>query len=251
MGESSTGPTYGFAWNNVAVGNYRVTAVAIDNRGGVKASVPQMVTVQSTVSVGLTAPQNYSMFVGGNNVTVSAQVNNGGGRVSRVEFYANRRQNRIKLGEDATAPYSITWKPTIGDAYDLTAVAIIEGGAEVPSVLRRVYVDKSPGVSISAPADNAVFHGPQDITITSQTGDCDGSVVQVEFYVNNGSGNQLLRTVTTAPFRTVWTNVALGTYTLTAKAFDNLGVTSTSRPVKIKVNNPPPPPSPLQQPIAG
>jgi len=42
--------------------------------------------------------------------------------------------------------------------------------------------------------------------------------------------------VTAAPYTFNWTNVAAASYTLTAKATDNLNGTTTSAPVNITVN---------------
>src|SRR5439155_14345936 len=44
---------------------------------------------------------------------------------------------------------------------------------------------------------------------------------------------------TAAPYSIPWNNVTTGTYSLTAKATDNLGLTATSTPVNITVNNAP------------
>ena len=81
-----------------------------------------------------------------------------------------------------------------------------------------------PTVSITSPANNAVFTAPASITIDATASDSDGTISKVEFF----QGTTLLNTDTVAPFSFNWTNVAAGTYSLTAKATDNLNAVTTS-----------------------
>jgi Bacterial Ig domain/Metallo-peptidase family M12/Secretion system C-terminal sorting domain len=94
-----------------------------------------------------------------------------------------------------------------------------------------------PIVSISAPANNANFLAPATFTISASASDADGSVTQVQFY----NGTTLLGTDITAPYSYAWANVAVGTYSITAKATDNSGATTTSAIVSVVVaaNTPP------------
>lgn len=96
-----------------------------------------------------------------------------------------------------------------------------------------------PDVSLTSPTDGAVFTGPSSINLTANASDVDGKVTKVRFY----RGSTLIGTDTNAPYACVWTNIAAGSYTLTAKAYDNYGSVSTSKPVSIKVY---PQPKPLR-----
>ena len=62
--------------------------------------------------------------------------------------------------------------------------------------------------------------------------DADGTVAKVEFF--NGAAK--LGEDTTAPYSFSWSSVAAGTYTLTARATDNLGGTGTSAVSTITVS---------------
>ncbi|MFN6944501.1 MAG: endo-1,4-beta-xylanase [Cytophagaceae bacterium] len=101
-------------------------------------------------------------------------------------------------------------------------------------------VNQPPTVSLTAPANNASFNAPASITISANAADADGSIVNVQFY----NGNTLLNTDATAPYSFTWTNVAAGTYTISARATDNSGAvtTSTARTVVVNpaINNPDP-----------
>jgi chitinase len=54
---------------------------------------------------------------------------------------------------------------------------------------------------------------------------------KVEFFANS----ILVGTATTAPYAATWSNVAGGSYSITAKATDNLGASVTSSAVSILV----------------
>jgi hypothetical protein len=65
--------------------------------------------------------------------------------------------------------------------------------------------------------------------------DTDGSVVQVQFF----NGSTSLGMLTAKPYGIILTNLAAGSYTLSAVATDNLNATATNS-VTITVTNPPP-----------
>jgi len=92
----------------------------------------------------------------------------------------------------------------------------------------------SPAVSITSPIANAVFTAPATIKIDATAADSDGTIAKVEFY----QGSTLLGSATSSPYSFTWNNVADGSYTLTAKATDDKGASTTSAPVTISVGTP-------------
>ena len=94
--------------------------------------------------------------------------------------------------------------------------------------------NQTPTVSITAPASNATYTSPANVTITATAADANGSVSKVEFF----NGATKLGEDLTSPYSFVWSNVATGTYSLTAKATDNEGAITTSSAVSIVVSNP-------------
>ena len=70
------------------------------------------------------------------------------------------------------------------------------------------------------------------IPLAATASDADGNVTQVSFY----NGASLIGTlITLPPYALSWTNVPIGTYTLTAVATDDLGATTTSGAVTVQV----------------
>ena len=102
--------------------------------------------------------------------------------------------------------------------------------------LRNLTADSAPTnavptVSLTSPANNASFAAPASLTLTADARDSDGSISKVEFF----NGTTLLNTDTSAPYSYVWTGVAAGTYSLTARATDNAGAVTTSAAVSVTV----------------
>ena len=111
----------------------------------------------------------------------------------------------------------------------------------VPSAASMVTLKDTASpttVSLSQPAGGATFTAPATISIAANATDADG-IAKVEFY----SGTAKLGEDTTAPYTHTWTNVQAGSYTLTARASDNLGATATSAARTISVVAPNSPPS--------
>jgi len=89
-----------------------------------------------------------------------------------------------------------------------------------------------PAVSISEPVDGANFSANDNIYITADPADADGSIGRVEFF----QGSTKLGESTTSPYSLTWSNAPAGNYLLTARASDDRGGIRTSVPVQICVN---------------
>ncbi len=92
--------------------------------------------------------------------------------------------------------------------------------------------DNPPSVSLTSPAEGAVFPVGGNVTLTANAIDVDNSVAQVEFF----TGPTSLGVAATEPFTLTWSNVAAGTYVLRAVATDTTGLGKTSAPVNIVVS---------------
>jgi len=110
-------------------------------------------------NVALTSPAGGASFLPGVAVTVSATATDlaiGGapGSVSQVEFF----NGTTSLGVDSTAPYSVSWTPTAGGTYSLTARATDDESAVATSAAATIAVltgDGQPVVSSFSPASGS------------------------------------------------------------------------------------------------
>ena len=157
-------------------------------------------------------------------------------RLGAVTHSDNMEQRYIPLsfttgatGLTATAPINANVAPP--GPYMLFLV----DANGVPSVARMVSVQSDgspPTVTLTQPANGASFTAPATVSLAATASDADGTVARVEFF--NGAAK--LGEDTTAPYSFTWGGVAAGTYTVTARATDDLGASTTSAPSTITVS---------------
>jgi hypothetical protein len=94
--------------------------------------------------------------------------------------------------------------------------------------------DVPPSVRLASPIDGSQFTLPTAIPIEADASDSDSPIAFVELFING----QLIRHLTNAPYGFAWSNALQGSYTLTARAVDNLGESQTSDPVMITATLP-------------
>lgn len=90
-----------------------------------------------------------------------------------------------------------------------------------------------PSVLLTQPSNNANFLTDAAISVGATAADCDGSVSNVEFFVD---GNMIGRDPT-SPYDALWTPPMPGRYRLAAEATDNNSAISPSQPVDVFVHS--------------
>jgi gliding motility-associated-like protein len=238
LGEDLTNP-YNFVLTGASEGTYNITARAYDNQNASASSSIIRINItrsNSSPTVVLTGPVNNTSMPAPSNMTLTANASDSDGTVNKVEFYSGT----TKLGEDMTSPYTFVWTNVPPGNYSLSARATDNLNAVGVSAVVGVSVvapNTPPNVSITGPANNSSVLAGNNVTITATANDPGGSIARVEFY----RGNTKLGEDTTSPYSFVWQNVAAGTYTLTARAYDNQNATRTSSAITITAvpNSPP------------
>ena len=94
-------------------------------------------------------------------------------------------------------------------------------------------VNAPPAVAITAPADKSKGNPGMPITLLATAADSDGTVASVQFFDGTTAIGE---PVTSAPYSVSWTPADKGRYTLTARATDDRGGTTTSEPVTVTIN---------------
>ncbi len=190
----------------------------------VRAGLEANILVESNVFRGVAKPIDLYE----NNFTAVTQRNN---------LFIGTSGNASGSGTSFVPPYSLTIAAASGIEVPIKTCA----GATLPnprscsSCSKLTPVNTPPSVSLTSPANNASFSAPASITIAAAASDADGSVSTVQFF----QGTTLLATDATAPFSYSWTGIPAGTYTLTAKATDNEGASTSSSAIMITVGNTP------------
>jgi chitodextrinase len=203
LGEATSSP-YTYTWTNVAAGSYNLTAKATDNSAKTTTSSIVSIVVGGGTNTGgcdgIAAWTAADVYTGGMQVVYNS-------KVYTANWWTQNEQPDTHAGDGQVWKY-------VKDC----------GGTTTPG-------NQSPAVSITSPAASASFAAPASVTITASASDADGSVAKVEYY----SASAKIGEATSSPFSYTWTGVVAGTYSLTAKATDNAGATTTSGAVNITV----------------
>jgi hypothetical protein len=88
-----------------------------------------------------------------------------------------------------------------------------------------VATNTPPEVSVTSPANGAVFNVPVDIELAAEPFDREGTITQVDFF----SGNFLIGSVSNSPYSLTWSNAPPGVHSLSASASDGRSTTSSKR----------------------
>ncbi len=235
IGTDTTSP-FTATWSNAPAGSHQLRAVASDNEGATATSATVSITVNGTgnraPTVAFTSPSAGSTFTAPANIALRTSVSDADGRVVRVRLYAGS----TLIKDDVTDPYSHNWNSVPAGSYQLRAVASDDDGATSEAVV-NVTVNgpgnRLPTVSITTPTSGAAYSAPATVNVQASASDTDGTVSRVEFY----RGSTLIGTDTTSPYTYSWANAAAGSYTLTARAYDNNGGVATSAGVNISIGS--------------
>jgi gliding motility-associated-like protein len=237
LGEDTSSP-FSFAWDNLPVGAYSLTAKAIDNLGGSATSPAIAITVTSfnaKPDVSLTTPVEGAVFDSGAPVVISASASDKDGKIDRVEFYAGDK----KIGEDTSNPYTLTWSDASEGQHVITARATDDHGESITSppvkiiVNTAIPVEETPvSLNITSPHDNALIAtGQTIIIITNVSGISSG---KVEFF----HGTLKLGEDATAPYSFEWNGAPEGNFTITARLVDNHGPIAMDEVTITVIGNP-------------
>jgi len=177
-------------------------------------------------TVSLSSPVSGSAFSAPAAVTIAATAADSDGTIAKVEYY----NGATLLGTSTAAPYSFTWSNVAAGSYNITAKAYDNAGAATLSAARPITVtvgNLAPAVSLTSPANGAVLTAGVPLTLTASASDRDGAIAKVEFYL----GGFVMGVSTAAPYTLTSPAPGAGTYTFTAKAYDNNGAVTESAPI--------------------
>lgn len=233
---------YRLAISNLKAGTYKYTAKAYDSKGkSGTSSTLTVVVINGTPTPTPTPTPNQPPTVSLANtsadpsvVDLLATATDVDGRVVKVEFF--NAQN-AKVGEDASAPFKLTLDQLAPGDYTFTARATDDDGAATTSALLQVTVGAptglAPVVTLRNPA-SGTYAAPGYWGLRADASDPDGTIDHVDFVANG----QTIATATAEPYLVAWKEVAPGTYSVTAVAYDNDGRRGTSSAATLTIAAP-------------
>ncbi len=220
---------YTLAWNNVPVGPQSLVARATDNDGAVFSTGSLSVNIAANVSptITLDAP------IAGTNVpttlVLTASAADSDGTIASVQFFNGATLLGAGTFDAATSKYRLQVPLTAAQAgtFTITARATDEQGAQTTTASRTITVAANvpPAVSMTSAAALTLPANATTgtVALAANATDTDG-IARVEFF----NGATKLGEDTTSPYQFSWASVAPGSYTITARATDAVGSTTTS-----------------------
>lgn len=183
-------------------------------------------------TVTITGPANDTLVTIPASINIRTNAADSNGSVSKVEFYNGNNY----LGTVTTPPFNFTWQTSAQGVASLIAKATDNQQKTTTSKPVTVFIaaanNTAPQISITSPTATSTLLKPAKVVISANATD-DGSIYKVEFY----NGTTLLGTVTKAPYTFTWNDVDMGTYTITAKAYDNGKLSTVSPAVTFTVQD--------------
>lgn len=224
----------------VAPGAHTITARATANSGGgdatfdspsVNFNVVSAVGLPPTVTVA--APAAGAYLAASTAVTLTATAADPDGFIPSsagggVTFFADGEP----VGTDLTAPYSVTWTPSVAKLYSLVAQAVDDRGnvGQSPAVTVTA-VASLPTITVSAPATATA--GTAATLTAAATASTGATVTSVQFLVN---GIALGGALNATPYSAAWTPSVLGNNAVTARVTDSSGIIAISAPANVTVS---------------
>lgn len=213
VGASYT-PPYRFDWK-ATEGAVPIAVTAIDNDYAQTSEQIDLIVGKADFSVKIKEPNNGTVFSTGDTVTVKADVVSLQ-PVNSVEFFVNDQS----IAVDAIPPFSASFTVKTGISKVL-AIASSGGKTTADSVFIKANnpaVNQLPFVRILDGYNGEIVKTGSTVNIDTRASDPDGSVTEVEFFVNGLS----IGVDRTAPFSYVWKAVE-GLAEITAVPTDNTG----------------------------
>jgi hypothetical protein len=177
-------PPYAWTLNNPPLGNYILTAVALDSGGGPNTSAPVNIAVVANIAPVVSLAVATNRVVAPANVQLIATASDADGSVVKVEFY----QGLTKLGEDTASPYAFTWtNPPVGN-YALYAVVTDNLGgtnrsADLAVTVANANVTRGPYLQMGTPT-SMIVRWRTDASTDSRVR-YGRSADQLDFYVDD------------------------------------------------------------------
>ena len=206
-------------------------AVSLRHTGTFTADDLSLTDTDTTApAVTLTAPANGATVSG--NVTLSANASDASG-IREVDFLLNGQV----IGTSTTPPYQMTWNSAGSTTATIAARATDTAGNVATSPAATVTVTQPdttpPTVGLNSPVAGAQLSGNATLQATASD---NVAVAKVDFFVD---GSTLIGTASTSPYQVSFNTatVADGAHTVTAKATDTSGNTTTTSPVSVNVDN--------------
>jgi chitodextrinase len=219
VGTDVTAP-YSYAWTSV-LGKHSVFAIATDDKGEKTKSNREIIEVVTNIlpEVTIISPTNNdNKIITGSTLLILANATDADGKVNKVEFFVDGKS----VGSDTQTPYSANYVAVSGKHY-ITAVATDDQLATTTSTTINIEVKDNQLPLVSLTNFFETIYKQDVVKITANAYDLDGTITEVEFFVDSVS----VGVDQIAPYTIEWIAKA-GIHHIKAIAKDNNGAKTAS-----------------------
>lgn len=186
--------------------------------------------------VNISTPANNASFNAPANITLSAAATDSDGAVTKVEFFNGSN----KIGEAATAPYTINWNNVVAGSYSITAVATDNNNATTSSAAVNITVQGTSNctpVTASGDDGNVAANTLDNNLNTRWSASGDGQWIQyclgtnslvngVDIAFYKGDARKAKFDIQISPDGSNWNTIAAGLQSSgTSLAFESFNIT--------------------------
>jgi hypothetical protein len=222
-------PPYVCFWKATAPGQNVLIAKA--SAGATVVGADTVTVTVRDAFISITSPYNGQVFSPGASIQILASaIPNANHTVARVDFF----RNGSFLGSSVRAPYSYMWNNAARGTYEIKVVAHDTRNKLDSAKVTVSVFNVPPSVYLYSPADGSVFFKGDTVMLSAWASDSDGTVSSVLFFKNGKRIGTVGRSADSmGAFTFPWYDTGLGTFTLLAKAIDNMGDTGFSGTVTV------------------
>lgn len=238
-----TSSPFSISWTPDAslIGEHTITAKVTDANSNTATSAPITVTVSNAVgkvpTVNMIGLSNNATVQSLSTLNLLATAFDSDGSITSVEFFVDYERvgqgQRLQTSNNWRLTYAFPEDAFVG-SHTIFAAAKDNSGnliASTPITVNLVTSSSvAPSVDYLAATPDTVIAG-QQLTITAEATDPDGSVNTVQFWANG----TLIGNATQAPYIVTFTPTTAGRYTVWAVAVDDTG-NSVNTPTTVTVN---------------
>ncbi|TDF34611.1 hypothetical protein EYS14_22905 [Alteromonadaceae bacterium M269] len=219
---------YSHDFGVLAAGNYELSVRSRDDNGTFSVISSINIKVNALPTLSVSAPETNAIYTPSQSVVATASASDSDGSVTAVEF-------RLDSGAWVPVteiPYSRDFGAlSVGD-HIVSIRARDNDGAYTGTVSRDIRVNAAPTISVSAPANNAVFDETQPVVASASATDSGGSIAAVEFSLDGGAWAIDAQ----EPYSNDFGRLSAGAHTISYRARDNDGTYSSTVDRVIRVN---------------
>jgi hypothetical protein len=204
--------------------------------------------LSNTPTVSITAPANNATVSAPVTITATAAVPMGSATtLTKVEIFDGLPPSAPLLGAftltgNTTFTGNIDWLTPTPGSHSLTAKVTDSSNQTTTSAPITIIVRAKPTISLTTLSTFYLAPAGIDLFATASANATPGitavpTITSVEISATNTATSQVINiaTLTTQPYTTRWQNVPQGSYSVTAKATDSNGASTTTAPISIIV----------------